>query len=371
MQKPISILISINSMRLGGAQRQLLRLLSVVDHSIFKITLVTLLPHDPSERTLLDQLPPQVHLHECNFKHLFDWRSFLQLRRYIKEVGPDLIMSSLFFSNFVIRLQRLFYWVPVVTREHNTHLKKSRKELWVDRLLSPLSTKVVSVSDEVAALSQQQQWLPSSKSVVIYNGFDFSDIDTIPNPQASTSLRTELGIPEGALLGVYVGRVVAQKRVLELIDLFAGRSKDDVHLLIVGDGAEYAEANECIKKQELQGLVTFVGRQRNPFPYYGAADFFISCSAVEGMSNTHLEALAHNLPIISTPTGGTSALLQSGVNGYLLEGDLQKSFDQALKWLVSYDRKSLTEANQILRPVFSIEKNKDHYQRLWKDSVLR
>lgn len=92
-----------------------------------------------------------------------------------------------------------------------------------------------------------------------------------------------------------------------------------VRLIVVGDGPYRDELENLVKQYEAQEMILFEGQKNREemLSYYQNADLFILPSNNEGMPNVVLEAMACGLPIIMTPCGGSSALIEG--NGYIAE----------------------------------------------------
>lgn len=104
-----------------------------------------------------------------------------------------------------------------------------------------------------------------------------------------------------------VGRLTPVKGIDRLLDVKEKLESlgIDFELIVAGDGVEM----ERLKRQasELHD-VQFLGYQRDPFPYIKSADLFLIPSYVEGLSTVMLEALALNVPVMSTRVSGSELL---------------------------------------------------------------
>ena len=97
---------------------------------------------------------------------------------------------------------------------------------------------------------------------------------------------------------VSVGRLVKGKNQEIIIKAFK-KLNLDIDLILIGDGSQRDKLNKLIKKLHLEKNIQLVGKD-NPFKYLKYADCFIFASNYESFGNVLLEALACNLPIIST-----------------------------------------------------------------------
>jgi glycosyltransferase involved in cell wall biosynthesis len=124
-----------------------------------------------------------------------------------------------------------------------------------------------------------------------------------------------------------VGRLIERKGQHHLIEAVKRLKGDgvDVTLDLVGTGDALRANQAQVKTLGLEDRVRFqhyVAREEIN-RYYAMADVFVLASYNEGMSVALLEAMAAGLPVVVTPTGGTDALVEPGVNGFLFDwGDI-------------------------------------------------
>lgn len=91
------------------------------------------------------------------------------------------------------------------------------------------------------------------------------------------------------------------------------------HWTFIGDGEQYALAQEMVAQYRLEDHVTFVGQQANPFPYIKQADVFVQFSRYEGLPNTIYEALILGVPVLATNVGAIADQITSPEYGWLIE----------------------------------------------------
>jgi glycosyltransferase involved in cell wall biosynthesis len=135
----------------------------------------------------------------------------------------------------------------------------------------------------------------------------------------SQPVRARLNIPEDALLGVTVARLVPVKNIEFLLDglLRAIDRVSGLHHVIVGDGPLRSALERRVRSLDLQQIIHFVGHQ-NPNSLHlmlAASDFFVLPSRYENFSNAVLEAMAHGLPVIGTQVGYLQDLIRDSGAG--------------------------------------------------------
>ena len=94
--------------------------------------------------------------------------------------------------------------------------------------------------------------------------------------------------------------------------------RDDVDLLLVGDGPLRAELEETSRKLGIGERVRFLGIRRDVPDLLQAADLFALMSVSEAASLTLLEAMACGLPVVVTDVGGNSEIVRHEQEGLLV-----------------------------------------------------
>jgi glycosyltransferase involved in cell wall biosynthesis len=135
-----------------------------------------------------------------------------------------------------------------------------------------------------------------------------------PAPRFGGGVRRELGIPLDARCVGSVARLVEQKRLDRLLDAVA-RLPDDVHCVLAGDGPLRGALERQAAALEIAGRVHFLGHRPDVADVLAALDLFVMTSDREGMSNAMLEALAAEVPVVSTRVSGTDEALRPAVDG--------------------------------------------------------
>jgi N-acetyl-alpha-D-glucosaminyl L-malate synthase BshA len=223
-------------------------------------------------------------------------------------------------------------YVPVITTLHGTDITL----VGADRSYLPITRYGLQQSDGVTAVSK------FLKQATIET-FDFDEIEVIPNficpchykRLDDSPLRTELA-PNGEKLLVHVSNFRAVKRPVDCVEIFAKvrSERDDVRLVMVGDGPERSAVFYRAEQLGLNGGVSFVGKQGNIADYLGVSDVFLLPSELESFGLAALEAQACELPVIATRIGGIPEVVNDGETGYLSDiGDVSKMSIDTLRLL--------------------------------------
>ena len=181
---------------------------------------------------------------------------------------------------------------------------------------------------------------------VIPNGIDTDYFDKIPKDQ---TLRKKLGIHDDDIVLISVANLHVNKGHKFLLEAFESLYKNhgNIKLLLIGDGTEKENLLKQIKNYNSKNSILFLGTRNDVPKLLKISDIFVLPTIFEGMSNAIMEAMACELPIITTnipenlsilnnnsalliPSKNTHALLQS-INKLITNSKLRRSLGKNAK----------------------------------------
>jgi len=212
--------------------------------------------------------------------------------------------------------------LPVVTTLHGTDITLVGK----DKSYEPVVTFSISQSDGVTAVSE-------SLRKDTYDHFDVkNEIEVIPNfvdlsrfqRQDKSHFRKAI-CPNDEKLMVHTSNFRKVKRVEDVVRIFYEVRKEiPVKLLLVGDGPERHNIENLCRELGTCDDVRFLGKLEMVEEVLSIADVFMMPSEKESFGLAALEAMACQVPVISTNTGGIPELNIHGVTGFLSNiGDIE------------------------------------------------
>ncbi|MBQ3430228.1 glycosyltransferase [Candidatus Saccharibacteria bacterium] len=160
----------------------------------------------------------------------------------------------------------------------------------------------------------------------VSNGVDLSSFKP---GRAKESIYKKYKIPKNKKIALHVGRIDGDKSVDRVIDAFERvlRKRDDIMLLIVGDGIARADLEEMTRALGIEKSVRFLGRVLPPDlnEIYKLADVFVTASEIETQGVVLIEAAATGLPLVAVDAGAVAAIVVDGKNGFLCKpgGDIK------------------------------------------------
>lgn len=168
----------------------------------------------------------------------------------------------------------------------------------------------IACADSVAAeyLEKRQCSFPA-----VNNGIEPLDLACFGGRQPALEL---LGLDPTRRYLLFVGRLSAEKRVVELVRTFMAASLPHVDLVVLGEGSEEPAIRAIANR-----YVHVAGFHKDIRPYLAACDCYISPSATEGLANTLLEAMSVGVPSLLSDIPSHRFVLQkcSGLVGRLFD----------------------------------------------------
>ncbi|MCJ8498597.1 glycosyltransferase family 4 protein [Chryseobacterium salipaludis] len=160
------------------------------------------------------------------------------------------------------------------------------------------------------------------------NGIDTTYFSTTTiEEQSAAQLKAELGISSEDFIFIFVGRLVGDKGINELITAFSKISKsadqqisNSCKLLLVGPVEAKLDPllPETLNHIEINPNIISVGFQQDVRPYFAIADALVFPSYREGFPNVVMQAGAMELPAIVTDINGCNEIIIHGKNGLII-----------------------------------------------------
>lgn len=164
---------------------------------------------------------------------------------------------------------------------------------------------------QVVCVSQQVEQVMRSyyglfNTTTIYNPLDSEEIMRL------SKMECPFRVDAAKFNIISVGRLERVKGYDQLIPIIRNiREKgNDVHLWIVGEGAQADALNSLVKEMDMRNHVTFTGFMKNPYSLMSQMNLFVCSSRAEGFSLVIAEALLLGLPIVSMKCAGPQELIQ-------------------------------------------------------------
>ena len=197
----------------------------------------------------------------------------------------------------------------------------------VEKITYSCATKIFPNSHGLKEIIVENKFTHADKLKVIANGSS-NGIDCIHynaslySENDKTSLREKLGISSNDFVFIFVGRMVGDKGINELVKSFKRLSTDveNVKLLLVGP---FENNLDPLKKNTIEEIdsnnkIIAVGAQKDVRPYFAIANVLVFPSYREGFPNVVMQAGAMGLPSIVTNINGCNEIILEGENGLII-----------------------------------------------------
>lgn len=336
-----------------------------------------------SQPTRLDFFNENLYYHEVSVKDypLFQYPPYelalsSRMVDVAEHVGLDLFhvhyaiphASAAYLAREILKTKGLY--VPFITTLHGTDITLVGKESTYE----PVVTFSINESDAVTAVSEDlkadtiNHFKINQSIEVIPN---FVDIDRFKKHKKE-HFKTAI-CPNNEKLLIHTSNFRRVKRVQDVIKIFMKiRDVLPAKLLLVGDGPERSNAEELCRNSKHCEDVRFLGKLDAIEEVLSVSDLFIMPSEKESFGLAALEAMACEVPVISSDAGGLPELVQDGKSGFVSPiGDVESMAARGIEILsddnlAKFKRGALDRAKE-----FGIERILPMYENLYNQVIER
>lgn len=280
---------------------------------------------------------------------LRDLRALWQFYRLCKKEKPDVVHSHTPKAGIIAMLGAKMAGVPM--RLHTVaglplmEATGNKRRLldFVEKMTYRAATKVYPNSRGLEDFILKHKLTTKEKVKVLANGSS-NGIDTAHFHPESVSeeekadLRKELKIEAGDFVFVFVGRLVGDKGINELVRAFTRlktRTDRRVKLVLVGPEERELDPLEGEVDEMMHGgeAIAVVGFRQDVRPYFGISDALVFPSYREGFPNVVMQAGAMGLPAIVSDINGCNEIIIPNTNGLIVPPKDEATLEEAMKKL--------------------------------------
>jgi len=329
--EPLRTAFLVTSMPVGGAETLLVNLVRGFDPAKVQPQIVCLKEPGP----LGDELASEFLVASNFINSKWDIAVIPKLRRHFLKHRIDAVVTvgagdKMFWGRIAARLAS----VPVICSAlHSTG--------WPDgvgranRLLTGITDAFIGVAESHGKFLVDFERFPNRKVAVIPNGIDTHRFR--PDSVARAEVRRELNISSTAAVIGIVAALRPEKNHEMFVEVAARvqRVMPDSQFLIIGEGPERKKIEEAICKHSLQSNIQLLGNRSDTQRILAAIDVFALTSHNEANPVSILEALATEVPVVSTRVGSISETVINDETGYCVNpGDLETMASQIQKLIL-------------------------------------
>jgi len=324
VSRPVKIAYLIGSLAIGGAEGQLVELLSRLDPSRWETSLVVF-NEQHAERApaaLRQVLSLGIHSGGNSRSYLKAWKTITAVTRlagYLRSIRPDILHAFLPASFILAAPAARLARVPILVGSRRSLVNCYRTggpRAMADRLATRWCDFVLGNSAAVTDELIHMDGVPAEHASTIYNG-----VDTARFRPGDRSLRQVYGWGADDVVFGIVANFIPYKRHADFVRaaaLICAKSPHARFIMAGEDRGILPAIREEIVQAGLESRFVIIPGTLEPERLYPAMDAYICTSKTEGFSNVLLEAAASGLPLIATRVGGNPEIVFPGENGFLV-----------------------------------------------------
>lgn len=358
MHKIYKVFFVIPSLRAGGAERVMSFVAQNMNQELFEITLVIIGSKNdysyPVDKINLIFLEKSRVLH-----------SFLPIFSLLRKQKPDIVLSAIGHVNAVMSLESIFFRkIVFIGREVNvisvlSKVQPSKK--WFSFInFTKYSYKLLDIilcqSKDMANDMKKNFNVPSKKIRIINNPISksFAPKDYMPNNT----------VPKF----ITVGSLVERKGHLRILNALL-KYNGPFEYTMLGDGDKTEEILNFAKENNIEEYIIHIPFTKNVSDYLKKADVFLQGSYVEGFPNALLESCVTGTPaIVYKALGGIDEIIEEGVNGYIVENDIE--FIEKLNLLLKQKLEPKVVSSSVMKK-FNSTKILKQYENLFLEVLQK
>ena len=365
---PKNILHLTYDMRIGGTEMVIKNIIEGADNTLFNMSIFCI--ESPIGPWGIDLQKSGIIIDAKERKLGFDTHLIKAIRRHLKENRIDLIHCHQYTPWVYGVLAAFGTRTKVIFTEHGRFYPDSSS--WKRKLINPWLCRITAHITAISKATKQAlvdfENVPENRIDVIYNGIAPLNCDV----EKAQTLRKTLNIPDDHTVLGTVARFDPIKNHRMMLRAFAKvlATNKDCTLLIVGDGEERDNIEQCITQLNIQKNVILAGYQAKPAEHIAIMDLFLLSSLSEGTSMTLLEAMSMGKPCVVTNAGGNPEIIINEQNGLVTENDSMQAYAQAIASLVTCAEQAKTfgeNGKNIFNQLFSEKVMNTFYKKLYLD----
>jgi glycosyltransferase involved in cell wall biosynthesis len=367
----------------GGPEKTILFSALEADREAFDVTIVYLKSKDDPEFDLHERAKKLgvTAFYTIDERYKFDLGGLKQLRRILREKQIDVFHGHCYKSDLYGLILRRFHKMKLMTTAHGPlatfQFFWASKNWRVRYLYDQIDLRILRYFEAVIMVSDTMRRIigrhgvDQRKLIWIRNAIDSNYFRR--SPQRDEQFRERLGIPTDATVIGAVGRLNGEKDYPNFIGAakLLLQKRPNAYFIIAGKGELEPELRQLTADSGVAGRVIFLGHFHDVRKVFEQMDVYVLSSTREGLPNTVLEAMAMEVPIVSTDVDGvkeavvddSEAILVPARDSQRLAGGIEMMLDNAKlrNRLVQNARRKVESEFSFARRTRTVE---DIYRRL-------
>ncbi len=322
---------------MGGAERQLYKLLKGINREMFNPIVISL-SQGGDWADELRQLEIQVV--EIPRKRNKEFARLFKLIKLLKEIKPNIVHTFLFSANTYGRLASIITRVPIVIASERSlpdvGKDKSTFNMYVDKVLAFFSHAIICNSLKASEVLIKKYSFNPKRIITIYNGISCDAFTVLSTSQNQKIARKVIGTV-GSLYPIKNHKLFLDVAKI-VIESYVDKS---IKFLIIGKGPLRKDLFEYAQKLRIADSVVFAGERKDIPELLKNIDVFVMTSLHEGMSNAIMEAMIAGLPVVTTDVGGNSELVIEKKTGFMFPPNDASGLADKVTWLLNNESEAM------------------------------
>lgn len=327
----IRVAFCLDSFGIGGTELNAVRTAEALDFNRFELYVMYLQNRGPLRARYEDLGVRMAHFPISNLYSPRTAVQGFQLARLLRRWGIDVVHAHDIYTNiFAVPWARLLGGCAVIASRRWWYEAPRPELVTLNRWVYSLAHRVLGNSNGVVKLLSDEEGVAPDKIIEIPNFLGETAFESV-DEASSIAQRRAWGLPDNVLVIGMVARLAPVKNHALL--LRAAVQLGLFHIVLVGDGPSRAELEHLAQQLGIASRVHFTGEVISPLNLHQFFDVSVLCSTSEGFPNSLIEAMAAARPVIATPVGGVTDVVEDDVTGMIVPVDDEAPLVRALRML--------------------------------------
>ena len=388
------LLFVIDSLTIGGAEKSLVSLLSLIDSSSYEVDLLQFKKEGDFEKYVpefVKKLPEPQYFSFLNGQRFSMKKNFLYLNHRLKTSlnlrlfkmkrctihNEQIVFNSI--ERVLLPIKKEYDVAIAYSQGMPTYfvankVRAAKKLAWINTDYTTtlydkeLDYEFYKKIDKIVTVSNHTRKSVSEMRSEYLDKVDI--IFDIINPKMIREMAKEYEVTEydHSIINILtVGRLVGAKgydRAIEVAYLLK-KSGYKFKWFVIGEGPERSKIKELIIKYHLEDCFILLGKKLNPYPYMSNCELYVQTSLKEGFGLTVSEAKILKRPIVCTTFPTAGEIIENGIDGLIVEHDVQSIFYGITKYLDDHCfKEKIKNKLNWLPPYSSMDQLEKFYQLL-------
>lgn len=351
--------------------------LDYINNNVFDVIAISsekdrLLEFGKSEKISVHCIPMKRKISLLN-----DVVSLFRFIFYFKKIQPYIVHGNTPKGAFLSMLAARLINIPIrIYMCHGLRYQGAHGGLKIllklmEKLTCLCATEILCVSEGVRIFLIKDNICEENKLKVILNG-SANGIDTAYYNRANLvdldQQKKKLGISDTDFVYCFVGRIVGDKGINELINAFDRLQMylvEPIHLIIVGKQERNLDPILRLTQEKIlrNPHIHMLGVQSDVRPYMAIANAVVLPSYREGFGQVLVEACSLGVPCITTDIIGCNEIIQDGINGKIIPPRDEEALYAMMKWFYEHRDDEVKMMAKNARPII-VERYEQH--KVWE-----